>query len=489
MLERLRTQYERIHQRLRRVERRELREFRRWVEHTGNLIHLSVLLFVPLLIGMVTLLSNTIEQLSFLLFPPLAAGTYTLFADPQGRYASPRKFVGGLTVGALCGWAALELAAYLFYQTPPGESQISAGGAAMGVLFTAISTWAFDLEEPSAFSTALLVLVTGTSQLAYVLSVAVSSGLVAAVFVSWRRLFYERRAHYLYQSTRGDDNILVPMRGEQAETTAMFAARLAAAHEAGKVVLLDIVSDETIEDVEQEVRLEQSISPRLIGAEQNTTSEVTTAAEERITDQIVTRLKDLETHIENTVDIPCELVVAVDGTATANIALQTARETNCDLIVTPYEEDAGKFSPFIRMLFGGDIDVIAFRPTTKRTHWSRVLVLVRNSGDVAHRMLDFAQRLVGETGRVNVCTCISRGTMRRSAEHMLANLVETFSGPFDTHISRSSVEEFLSHNSSLYDLAIVGASTDRSTASRFISPPTFEKIQDIDCDLAIVHRH
>lgn len=37
--------------RLRRIERREVREFRLWIEHTGNLLHLTVLVFVPLLMG------------------------------------------------------------------------------------------------------------------------------------------------------------------------------------------------------------------------------------------------------------------------------------------------------------------------------------------------------------------------------------------------------------------------------------------------------
>ena len=86
--------------RLRRAERRELREFRRWAETTDRLVHLSVLVFVPLLIGLVTLLSNAVPRLSFLLFPPLASGSYTLFVDPRGKYADPGQFVAGLTIGA-----------------------------------------------------------------------------------------------------------------------------------------------------------------------------------------------------------------------------------------------------------------------------------------------------------------------------------------------------------------------------------------------------
>lgn len=57
--------------RARRLERREVHEFRRWVENTRNLVHLSVLLFVPLLIAVVTAISNLSAELSFLLFHEL----------------------------------------------------------------------------------------------------------------------------------------------------------------------------------------------------------------------------------------------------------------------------------------------------------------------------------------------------------------------------------------------------------------------------------
>src|SRR6056297_1246106 len=107
MRKELRTRYRSYVRRVRRIERREVRQLRRWVEHTDNLIHVSVLVFVPLLIGLVTLLSHRTQILSFLLYPPLASGTYTLFANPQGRYSSPWRFVTGLTLGALCGWMAL----------------------------------------------------------------------------------------------------------------------------------------------------------------------------------------------------------------------------------------------------------------------------------------------------------------------------------------------------------------------------------------------
>ncbi|MFB6095690.1 MAG: HPP family protein, partial [Halodesulfurarchaeum sp.] len=171
-----------------------VRQFRRWLESTSHIEHLSVLVFAPLLIALVTVLSNSIAQLSFLLFPPLASGTYTLFADPEGKYSDPVKFVGGMTLGAFIGWLSLEVSAVFLYDVPPGAFRVHAGGAALGIFVTGLVTWLLDLEEPTAFSTALLVLITGTSQIAYIIGVAVSSAFVAAAFHVWREMFYEERA-------------------------------------------------------------------------------------------------------------------------------------------------------------------------------------------------------------------------------------------------------------------------------------------------------
>ena len=75
--------------------RREWQAFRRWLEDTRNFIHFSLLLVVPLLIGLVTFLANTIDLLPFLLFPPLVSGEFILFREPESKYASPKRFVGG----------------------------------------------------------------------------------------------------------------------------------------------------------------------------------------------------------------------------------------------------------------------------------------------------------------------------------------------------------------------------------------------------------
>ena len=481
MLEQVRARLRALARRLRRLERRELDAFVRWLEHTGNLLHLSVLVFVPLLIAAVTWLANATAVISFLLFPPLASGTYTLFADPEGTYATPSKFVGGMTVGALCGWLALELTTTVGLNA----GGVSASGAALGILFTGVCTWALDLEEPTAFSTALLVLVTGNAQLAYVLGIVVSSAFVASAFVVWRRHFYEKRARYLYQTTSGDDHVLVPM-ADGDGTVARFAASIAGAHDAGKVVLFDVVDEADAERRRDESAAGESAEDEL-AADDDTGDPSPT---ERAATDAGRRLESLADELAATYDVPCEVVVAADGGLSAGLVLQTARQQNCDLIVTPYgESDRGGLSSFIRGLFDSEIDVIAFRSNgADRRRWRDSLVAVRGAGDTARAMLDFAIR-VTETGRtISVCTCIDSESRRRDAEGTLADLVDAFSGPFETHVATASVESYLTRSAPRYDVCFVGSSTDRSAASRFVSPPTFRKLRDLEADVAIVHR-
>jgi hypothetical protein len=514
--------------RVRRFERREVREFRGWLEHTRNLLHLSVLLLMPLVLALVTALSNAVPELPFLLFPPLASGTYTLFAQPESKYASPRRFIGGLTAGALCGWVALELAAWAWYQVPPTAFTVNPGAVALAVFLTGAVTWALDMEEASAFSAALLVQVTdftNASREVYVLSVLLSSTIVAALFVVWRSRFYEQRAQYLYQSTKGDDHVLVPMRTEAADQTAMLGARLAAAHDAGKVVLLDLVDDAGIaeaesrflgRDADQFSGAETSSEPRSDGGsggdaggdssderadgDEPTTADeedeapldqstLDTIAKERAVAARATRLEERANDIETQVGVPCEVVIAVAEGTPAATAIETADEVNCDLIATPYEERHGSLAPFVRLLFRGNVDVLVHRSRDGRTRWRRVMVPVRRAGDVAHAMIDFALRLTGQTGYVSVCNCIEPQGSRRRAEEMLSDLVEPFVGPLESRVSRQPIEEFLADHAPQYDLVFMGASMDRSAASRLVSPPTFERIQDLDCDVAIVDRN
>ncbi|WP_254522332.1 HPP family protein [Natrinema caseinilyticum] len=488
MLEGVRARIHALARRLRRLERRELDAFLRWVEHTGNLLHLSVLVFVPLLIAMVTWLANVTAVVSFLLFPPLAAGTYTLFSDPEGKYATPWKFVGGMTVGACCGWLALALTTAIGLN----GGGISASGAALSVLFTGACTWALDLEEPGAFSTALLILVTGNAQFAYVLGIVVSSSFVAVSFVVWRARFYEQRARYLYGTTGGDDHVLVPME-DGDETVARFAASIASAHDAGKVVLFDVVDESATtrgaDDRAADAGGDRSTAGLGSGSSAEGDGGATATAAERAAGDVGNSLESLAADLEAAYGIPCEVVVAADGGFSAGIVLETARRQNCDLIVTPYaEDDRGALSSFIRGLFDSEIDVIAFRSNGGRRRWQHSLVAARGAGDTARAMLDFAIR-VTETGRtISVLTCIDTESQRRTAESTLADLVDAFSGRFETHVANATVQSYLSRVAPRYDVLFVGSSTDRSAASRFVSPPTFRKLRDLESDVAIVHR-
>ncbi len=515
MLESLRTSFHSSAERVRRTGRRRSIAFRRWAESTDNLIHISILLLLPLLIGAVTMLSESAATLGLLLFPPLASGTYTLFADPEGPYSSPRRFVGGMTLGAACGWIALEISARLIRHQPAGHLKISAISAALGLLLTGVSTWALDVELPTAYSTSLLVLITGgagashgwsfpsvsgLSELDYVISIAFSTTIIASVFVVWRRHVYERRAQFLYGTTQRDDHVLVPMRGRTATTTAVFAARLAAAHEAGKVVLLDVVDNDQLAAAKRELLAGSEVDPEVAGIEQamvdrsESASEGESSAVEENDDETIRRAtaesaSKLETQAErirNDIGVPCEVVVAAGDPGETTI--RTAEATNCDLIVAPYEEESELPSSYVQALFNGPLDTVALRPISDAERWSRILVAVTNAGDAAHAMIDFASRLAGQRGSVSVCTCIRHEDDRRSAESRLANLVETTNCHVETRVARSDVTGFIEANAGAYDLVVLGSGDERSAASRFISPPAFERLREVNCDLAVVDR-
>ncbi|WP_254832172.1 HPP family protein [Haloglomus salinum] len=521
--------------RLRRLERREVRGFRAWLEHTNNLIHLSALLLVPLLIAAVTFLSSEVQQISFLLFPPLASGTYTLFYDPDGAFASPRRFVGGLTFGAVAGLVAVNASAWL-QGTTVNALEVTPEGAALAVFLAGAGTWALDLEEPSAFSTALLVLVTGTDRLTYVLSVATSSILVAGVFLLWRERFFDQRARYLYTSTRGDDRVLVPVRGAHPGETARLGARIAAAHEGAKVVLLGLLDPEEFAAAASEVPeadrsadrvavVEEGQSPSPDGGtttpddvsgddadpgsgdefaagtspDEATADAPAPGGADTLAEQLATAASamDLESRaadIEAAYGVPTEVLVAETTPETPGRAIvQAAHDTSCDLIVTPYETDGDRLAGYIHELFHSDTDTLVHRCADSEHpsggEWRDVLVPVRRAGDVAHKMIDFATRLAGDVGRVSVCKCIGSERERADAERMLGNLAETADGGVETRVARDDITEFLARASASYDLVIIGSSSDRSTASRFVSRPTFERVDELDCDFAILDRN
>ncbi|MEF8775733.1 MAG: HPP family protein [Haloarculaceae archaeon] len=499
---RIRDRLDAVRQRIRRIERRELREVRRRIEVTDTLVHLSLLVVLPLLVGAVTYLSNRLENLSFFLFPPLASGAYLLFTNPEHDFANPVRFVVGLTAGAICAWIAIEVALVFVYpDLPPTQLSVDAPGAAFAVFLTGVVTWAFDVEEAAAFSTVLLgLLVDPTKQLAFTVSVFLGSSIVALVFVTWREFFYERRAELLYETTRGDDHVLVPMRGPDVEATAILGAKLAAAHEGGTVVLLDVV-DEAWQATAERDLLRDHGSVRLLdrgddrraghGSGAAAGAESDGPDDESVPDgsESVARLEELARQVETQVGVPCQVVVAAGERDRASTVHETAARADCDLVAVPYEERHGSLSPFVRSLFGGQVDVLVHRSHAGRTRWSRAMVPVRSASDVAHGMIDFATRLVGPTGRSSVCSCIATDRQRRRTDDMLEDLVEPFEGKLETRVARAKIGDFLEENAPGYDIVFIGASRDRSAASRLISPPTFERIQDIEVDVAIVDRN
>ena len=189
--------------------------------------------------------------------------------------------------------------------------------------------------------------------------------------------------------------------------------------------------------------------------------------------------------IETQVGVPCDMVVATGDPVSATA--RTVETANCDLVVTPYEEDNGHLSAYVQGIFNQPVDTISFRSETAVMNWQRILVLVVRDGDTAHGMIDFATRLAGNEGMVSVTTCISDETERRRAETRLDQVIETVTVDVDieTRVARSSVEEFISANADSYNLVVLGSSGDRSVASRFISPPTFERISKIETDVAV----
>lgn len=466
-----------VWRRLRRVELPETQRLVDWLEHTPNLVHLSIVTLVPLIIGVVTYISN-LTAVSFLLFPPLAAGTYTLFADPHGRYSKPKVFVGGMTAGALAGWFALEVSRIVL--SSGGGASVSAMGAAGAIFLTGALTWVLDLEEPTAFSTALLVLVTGRQQLLYVAGIAITSTAVALAFWVWKTEIYEERANYLYGTTQADDRVLVPMREVGRDASTALGARLAAAHEAGKVVLVDVVPDETVAAAEAQL---------IDAGKTDDLSEARAVAEAQTAADTALELSARADRVREQFDIPCDIVVVAGDPEAASVLTDTAREANCDLIVTALTaENGGPPDSLVRDLFSANIDVVALRSEAGATAWTNPLVTIAQDSRVAHAMLDYAQRLAGAAGSVALSTCISDESRRRPAESMLADLAETTTRSCETRVSRSDVGKFLRRADDEHDLIFIGASTDRSAASRFLAPPTYERLEGIETDIGVVHR-
>lgn len=269
----------------------------------------------------------------------------------------------------------------------------------------------------------------------------------------------------------------------------MLAARLAAPHRAGKVVLLDLVAEEWLAEAERTLLEDHGATGR--PKEADTVDLPEEVPDHEAVVEAVERLETRAHEIETATDVPCEVIVATGGPDAGQTTLRTARRTNCDLVVSPYEVEDGQLSSFVRTLFQGDCDVLVHRTEGQRTEWNRILVPVRGASDVAHGMVEFATRLAGTTGFVSVATCVGSATERerRKAESMLSDLVEPFTGHIETRVATLEIDEFLERSAAEYDLVIMGASRDRSVASRLLSPPTFRRVGDLNVDVAIVDRN
>lgn len=417
---------------------------RRWLETTTNLVHVSVLLFVPLVITGVTAVSNAVAELSFLLFPPLASGAYTLFSDPEGRFAAPGRFVAGLTAGALCGWVGLLTVEADGGLGGVGGVPVDPASAGLAILLVGAVTWGLRLEEPAAFSTALLILVTDqSSPAAYVGSVAVGSTLVAAAFLAWRETLYERRAELLYGTLDADDRVLVPVRTD-GDTAALLGAGLAAAHDGGRIVLLSAVAE---------------------------AADAAAAGD---------ALESRAAAVRDRYDVPCEVAVMQGDLADAVTRTVTGSDT--DLVAMSVTGD----DPATARVFAMDTDAVLLRAHTGTTAWNRVLVMVARPGDTAHAMLDFAGRIAGTGGSVDVCTCVPREAARRGAERTLADLAETADSPVETRVALADPVEYVGRRAAQYDLVLVGAPHAGDDPMRFLTGSAADRLGALECDLAVV---
>ena len=306
-------------------------------------VRVPVLAVVPLVVATVTWLSNVSDVVPFLLFPPIAAGTYVLFRDP--RRARPGDFVIGVTAGAVAGWLAVGVTS----GATPGL-RVSPTGAALSVFLAAVVTVVIGVEEPMALSTALLVLVTGATEVAYVAGMAVTSVLVAGLFVLYRERIYEPGEQYIHRSRQGE-TVLVALWG--SDSVAHLGARLAGS---GRVVLMATADD---------------------------TSGAAADRAERLADEL-----------ERGYAVDCEvLVVPADSRVTR--LLGTAADARAGLIVVPTDPAApGSFEQLTR----SGIDVVGLHSPNDRSHWERALV-GRRSPKEDKRVHEIA-RLCADTVRV-----------------------------------------------------------------------------------------
>jgi nucleotide-binding universal stress UspA family protein len=284
--------------------------------------------------------------------------------------------------------------------------------------------------------------------------------------------------------------VLVPWRGDYPLATAHLGAALTAGNEGSKVVLLGTVDEDAVAEADvpaAAVRRTLSDGGTVTGGDEAAAP----ATDEGSTALSATRLERVARDLQSRYDVPTEVVLVSgpDGQATAGTVLDVVGDTNCDLVVTGYETADGALTRFVGDLFRSETDVLVHRSVDGRTDWRDVLVPVRKAGEVAHRMIEFATRLARDGGRVSVVHCIGSARERSGASRMLSNLVETVGREVETHIAALPIETYLARVAGEYGLVVVGSSGDRSTASRLLSRPTFERLESVDCDVAILDRN
>ncbi len=413
---------------------------RAWLADSGHLVHVSVLVFLPLIVYGVTRFS-ALSDISYLIFPPLASAVFTLFFDPDGTYSTVRRLVGGLTLGAAVGWAMY--AAFGF----------SSLAAALAVLGTSLLTWPLDLEHPSAYATALLAVLLQADSPLYVAGVFLSTGAVGALFHAWRATIYEPRGRYLYDALRDEDRVLIPIRGDPDIDIVEVGGRIAAAHDDGRIVLL--------------------------GMDGVQRSEIGPLADE----------------VRDRFGIPVDTAVTPDDDP--DRVLETADRYGCSVIAARYQEDGDPYTPFTRRLFEGDQDVILFRLDGDTGPWDDAIIPVKDADRLSRVMIELGSRLV-DSGDISVTSVIDRERDRRRAEKRLFDIVSGFedvatdrSDLLDTRIIDAGdrpIHDVITEAATDYGLAIVGASTDRSSLSRMLRGPTAAPLLDgRDGPLLVVH--
>jgi hypothetical protein len=144
----------------------------------------AVLLIAPVIAG-VAWASLHYDGLSFVLFPPLAAVAYNLLAHPERPRNFPWQVPVTLTVGALSGAAAQNLARALG-TVPQGSFEVDPVTAGATVLLAGSFLYLFDTEIAPALAVGLLLPFAGVPAGVYIQNVFLGSAAVAVAFSVWR---------------------------------------------------------------------------------------------------------------------------------------------------------------------------------------------------------------------------------------------------------------------------------------------------------------